>query len=53
MAFVGCIKDRFPEGSKPRSGEHEYVSLSLDDTLIQICFILGEEGLKVGGVDVC
>jgi len=53
LTFVGCIEDRFPEGNKPSLDKREYVCLSLDDTLVQICFVLGEEGLKVGGVDVC
>lgn len=52
MTFVGRVEDGFPKGGKPSLDEREDILLDLDDTLVKICLVLGEEGLEVGGVDV-
>lgn len=52
MTFVGSVQNGFPKSDEPGLYEREYVLLYLDDTLVEICLVLDEEGLEVGGIDV-
>jgi hypothetical protein len=52
LTFVSRAEDGLPKGGKPSLEEREDILLSLDDTLVEICLILDEEGLEIGGVNV-